>query len=66
MLGPAAGAGLVGAVAVHLLRARPLVAAEPTGESSGEGGGGKKDDKKDAKKKGSGPRTRRKKAKKGK
>ncbi|MGH8984628.1 MAG: hypothetical protein ACRDY6_12255 [Acidimicrobiia bacterium] len=54
----------LGAVAasVRVLRALPLVNALPTND----GGSGKKDDKKDMKKKGNGPRTRRKKAKKGK
>jgi hypothetical protein len=54
-LGAAAAAG------VRVMRALPLVDAGLTND-----GGGKKDDKKDMKKKGSGPRTRRKKAKKGK
>ncbi len=54
-LGAAAAAG------IGVMGALPLVDAGLTND-----GGNKKDDKKDMKKKGNGPRTRRKKAKKGK
>jgi hypothetical protein len=54
--------GALGAAAVKAARLLPLVQEEPLNE----GGGTKKSEKKDFKKKGSGPRTRRKKAKKGK
>jgi hypothetical protein len=61
-LGVAAGLGVLGATVVRVVRTLPLVREEPLEE----GGGTKKGEKKDFKKKGSGPRTRRKKAKKGK
>jgi len=61
-LGWATVLGVVGAGVVNVVRALPLV----RDEAPNEGGGTKKDEKKDFKKKGSGPRTRRKKAKKGK
>ncbi|MBA2327109.1 MAG: hypothetical protein H0V95_10770 [Actinobacteria bacterium] len=61
LLGLGLGAG-VGAALLRVLRALPLVGEEPIND----GGGTKKGEKKDFKKKGSGPRTRRKKAKKGK
>jgi hypothetical protein len=54
--------GVLGAAVVRVVRTLPLVREEPLSE----GGGTKKDEKKDFKKKGTGPRTRRKKAKKGK
>ena len=54
--------GVLGAAAVRAARVLPLVQEEPVSD----GGGTKKGEKKDFKKKGSGPRTRRKKAKKGK
>jgi hypothetical protein len=54
--------GLVGTGVGNVIRALPLI----RDEAPNEGGGTKKDEKKDFKKKGSGPRTRRKKAKKGK
>jgi hypothetical protein len=62
VLGWATVLGVVGAGVVNVVRALPLV----RDEAPNEGGGTKKDEKKDFKKKGSGPRTRRKKAKKGK
>lgn len=66
-LGAAAGLGVLGAVVVRVVRTLPLVREEPVED----GGGTKKSRKKDSakmdfKKKGTGPRTRRKKAKKGK
>jgi len=61
-LGLAAVLGVFGATAVRVVRTLPLVQEEPLEE----GGGTKKGEKKDFKKKGTGPRTRRKKAKKGK
>jgi hypothetical protein len=54
--------GAAVAAGVRLVRVFPLVDALP----ANDGGSAKKDDKKDMKKKGNGPRTRRKKAKKGK
>ena len=57
--------GLLGAAvvaALQVVRAFPLVAEL----IANDGGGTKKDDKKDMKKKGNGPRTQRKKEKKGK
>ncbi|MBA2325928.1 MAG: hypothetical protein H0V95_04690 [Actinobacteria bacterium] len=61
-LGVAAGLGVLGAGVIRLVRVLPLAQDEPLEE----GGGTKKGEKKDFKKKGSGPRTRRKKEKKGK
>jgi hypothetical protein len=54
--------GAVAAAGMRVLRALPLVDEAVTND----GGDTKKDEKKDMKKKGSGPRTRRKKEKKGK
>jgi hypothetical protein len=62
IFGAAGTLGLLGAAAIRVVRALPLVEDEPLEE----GGGTKKAEKKDFKKKGRGPRTRRKKAKKGK
>lgn len=62
LLGAAGTIGLLGAASIRVIRALPLVQDEPIDES----GGTKKGEKKDFKKKGTGPRTRRKKAKKGK
>jgi hypothetical protein len=62
LLSAASALGLLGAVALRVVRALPLTEDEP----ADEGGGTKKAEKMDKKKKGSGPRTRRKKAKKGK
>jgi hypothetical protein len=61
-LGAAAGLGVLGAALIRVVRTLPLVQEEPLED----GGGTKKGEKKDFKKKGTGPRTRRKKAKKGK
>lgn len=61
-LGMAAGLGVLGAAVIRVVRVLPLVQEEPLEE----GPGTKKGEKKDFKKKGTGPRTRRKKAKKGK
>jgi hypothetical protein len=61
-LGALAVIGLLGTAVVRTIRVLPLVREE----RASEGGGTKKAEKKDFKKKGSGPRTRRKKAKKGK
>jgi hypothetical protein len=61
-LGMAAGLGVLGAAVIRVIRTVPLVQEEPLEE----GPGTKKSEKKDFKKKGTGPRTRRKKAKKGK
>jgi len=61
-LGMAAGLGVLGAALIRVIRVVPLVREEPLEE----GGGTKKGEKKDFKKKGTGPRTRRKKEKKGK
>ncbi|MGQ0803278.1 MAG: hypothetical protein ACT4PI_05385 [Actinomycetota bacterium] len=61
-LGVAAGLGVLGAGVIRVIRVVPLVREEPLEE----GGGTKKGEKMDFKKKGTGPRTRRKKAKKGK
>jgi hypothetical protein len=61
-LGMAAGLGVLGAAVIRVIRTVPLVQEEPLDE----GPGTKKGEKKDFKKKGRGPRTRRKKAKKGK
>jgi len=62
VLGWATVLGVVGAGVANVVRALPLI----RDEAPNEGGGTKKDEKNDFKKKGSGPRTRRKKAKKGK
>lgn len=61
-LGAAAGLAVLGAAVIRVIRTVPLVQEEPLEE----GPGTKKGEKKDFKKKGNGPRTRRKKAKKGK
>ncbi len=61
-LGVLTALGILGASAAKVARALPLAQEEPVSES----GGTKKAEKKDFKKKGNGPRTRRKKAKKGK
>jgi len=61
-LGMAAGLGVLGAGLIRVVRVLPLVQEEPLEE----GPGTKKGEKMDFKKKGRGPRTRRKKAKKGK
>jgi hypothetical protein len=60
-LGLAAVAGLFAAALVRITRLLPLV----QNDAPNDGDGSKKDRKKDFKKMGSGPRTRRKKAKKG-
>ena len=62
LLGAAGTVGLLGTAAIRVVRALPLVEDDPVED----GGGTKKGEKKDFKKKGRGPRTRRKKAKKGK
>ena len=61
-LGMATGVGLLGAGLIRVVRVLPLVQEEPLEE----GPSTKKGEKKDFKKKGTGPRTRRKKEKKGK
>jgi len=66
-LGVAAGLGVLGAALVRVVRVLPLVRDEPPEDGGGTKKSEKKDSgKKDFKKKGTGPRTRRKKAKKGK
>jgi hypothetical protein len=60
-------AGLPGAAVVRVIRALPLVSEEPPSPADGTKKERKKNSgKMDKKKKGTGPRTRRKKAKKGK